>query len=195
MCKFYLALCCLCLLLDLFWSRRCSFPARFLRFGPLHTPNHLKTKAKRNDQAIGVDDGKSCPLQHMYDPDIHDALANLRRLDGSIPVHDKYGPPVNFFAPSGSRKYWVKQSTPVLGCVYDMLIILFIVIIWFIYFIEIILIISNFAPGFSFFSPWIKLCAPSFPSTLTCRYGIPLMKRHLTRFWMLKWICKQCPHP
>ena len=65
----------------------------------------------------------------MYDPDIHDALSNLRRLDGSIPVHDKYGPPVNFFAPSGSRKYWVKQSTPVLGCVDDMLIILFIVII------------------------------------------------------------------
>ena len=60
----------------------------------------------------------------MYDPDIHDALSNLRRLDGSIPVHDKYGPPVNFFAPSGSRKYWVKQSTPVLGCVY--VIILFI---------------------------------------------------------------------
>jgi len=69
----------------------------------------------------------------MYDPDIHDALANLRRLDGSIPVHDKYGPPVNFFAPSGSRKYWVKQSTPVLGCVYYIYIISFIAIIFIIY--------------------------------------------------------------
>jgi hypothetical protein len=57
-----------------------------------------------------------------------------------------------------------------------------------------ILTISNFAAGFFFSSPWIKLCAPSLQSTLTCRYGIPLMKRHLTRCWMLKWICKQCPH-
>ncbi len=89
----------------------------------------------------------------MYDPDIHDALANLRRLDGSIPVHDKYGPPVYFFAPSGSRKYWVKQSTPVLGCVCDIYIMFFALIILFMYNIDIILIISNLAAGFSFPHP------------------------------------------
>jgi hypothetical protein len=37
-----------------------------------------------------------CPFAEHYDGDIHDALANLCRVDGSIPSHDKYGPPVNF---------------------------------------------------------------------------------------------------
>jgi hypothetical protein len=42
-------------------------------------------------------------------------LSNLRRVDGSLPVHPQYGPPVNIFAPKGSRKYWIRASTPVLG--------------------------------------------------------------------------------
>jgi hypothetical protein len=46
---------------------------------------------------------------------LHDVLANLRRLDGSIEPHPQYGAPVNLFAPKGTRKYWVKASTPVLG--------------------------------------------------------------------------------
>jgi len=75
----------------------------------------VKTKAKRNEQVVGIDPSKICPLESMYDADIHDALANMRRLDGNIPKHDKYGVPVNFFTPPGSRKYWVKASTPVLG--------------------------------------------------------------------------------
>jgi hypothetical protein len=70
--------------LHIFWSRQYSFPfllsfpvsRLFARFGPLHTPNHLKTKARRNDQSKGIDDGKTCSLKHLYDPDIHDALAN-----------------------------------------------------------------------------------------------------------------------
>ncbi len=70
---------------------------------------------RRRDETSSADDSKMCPLAALYDADIHDALANLRRLDGSIPKHDKYGPSVNFFAPKGSRKYWVKSSTPVLG--------------------------------------------------------------------------------
>ncbi len=45
-----------------------------------------------------MDDSKLCPLEMYYDGDIHDALANLRKLDVSIPVHDKYGVPINFFS-------------------------------------------------------------------------------------------------
>jgi hypothetical protein len=46
---------------------------------------------------------------------LHDVMANLRHLNGSIDTHAQYGPPVNLFAPKGTRKYWVKASTPVLG--------------------------------------------------------------------------------
>jgi hypothetical protein len=49
---------------------------------------------------------------------LHDVMANLRRLDGGIAAHQQYGPPVNLFSPKGTRKYWVKASTPVLGSVY-----------------------------------------------------------------------------
>ena len=51
----------------------------------------------------------------FYDADVHDAVANLRKLDGDIPVHPQYGMPVNFFAPQKSRKYWTKPSTAELG--------------------------------------------------------------------------------
>ena len=72
---------------------------------------------KRKNETITFDDSKMCPLHTLFDADIHDAIANMRRLDGNIPIHEKYGAPVNFFSPPGSRKYWVKASTPVLGYV------------------------------------------------------------------------------
>jgi hypothetical protein len=79
----------------------------------------LKTKARRHKQSMGIDsdNGKTCPspLQHSYDTDILDTLAKMYHINGSIPKHDKYVAPVNFFAPSGSSKYWVKQPTPFLG--------------------------------------------------------------------------------
>jgi hypothetical protein len=56
-----------------------------------------------------------CPFAELYDADLHDFLSNLRRVDGSLPEHPQYGPPVNIFAPKGSRKYWIRASTPVLG--------------------------------------------------------------------------------
>ncbi len=37
------------------------------------------------------------PLAINYDADIHDALASMRILDGTLPLHSKYGAPVNFF--------------------------------------------------------------------------------------------------
>ena len=64
---------------------------------------------------VEVDDGKQCPFVEHYDGHLHDVLANLRRLDGNIETHPQYGAPVNLFAPKGTRKYWVKASTPVLG--------------------------------------------------------------------------------
>ncbi len=37
-----------------------------------------------------------CPFAELYDANLHDFLSNLRRVDGSLPVHPVYGPPVNF---------------------------------------------------------------------------------------------------
>ena len=62
-----------------------------------------------------IDESKMCPLAAFYDADIHDGLANMRRLDGSLPKHDKYGPSVIVFAPTGRSKCWIKATTPVLG--------------------------------------------------------------------------------
>ncbi len=53
------------------------------------------------------------PLVEQYDGNLHDFIANLRRVDGSMAPHVKYGPPVNIFA--AGRKFWVKASTPAFG--------------------------------------------------------------------------------
>ena len=45
------------------------------------------------------DESKMCPLEVYYDADVHDALANLRKLDGDIPVHPQYGMSVIFLPP------------------------------------------------------------------------------------------------
>jgi hypothetical protein len=55
----------------------------------------------------------SCPLGHTYDADIHDAIAHLRILDGSLPAHPTHGRSVNFFAEVGRPKYWIEASSPV----------------------------------------------------------------------------------
>ena len=91
------------------------FPAKYERFCALFVPNHQKSRNKRNGMDVEVDDGKQCPFVEHYDGFTHDLLANLRRLDGSIEPHPQYGVPVNLIAPKGTRKYWVKASTPVLG--------------------------------------------------------------------------------
>ncbi len=70
---------------------------------------------QKNDVPVPVNASKMCLMEVYYDGDIHDALGNLRKLDGKIPVHPQYGVPVNFFAPKGSRNYWTKASTPELG--------------------------------------------------------------------------------
>ena len=76
----------------------------------LYVANHMKTKNRRHGVVDDVDNTRQCPFVEHYDGNLHDVLANSRRLNG--------GPPVNLFAPKGARKYWVKASTPVLGSVY-----------------------------------------------------------------------------
>jgi hypothetical protein len=93
-----------------------SFPnKRFERYGPLYYPPHQKQKMKQNGIPVPVDASKMCPMEVYYDSDIEDALGNLRKLDGKIPVHPQYGVPVSFPPPKGSCKYWTKASTPELG--------------------------------------------------------------------------------
>lgn len=72
--------------------------------------NGLNPKTESEEMSL-----KSCPLGHNYDVDLHDVIAHLRILDGSLPAHATYGRSVNFFAPTGEPKYWVKKSTPPFG--------------------------------------------------------------------------------
>ena len=94
------------------------FPSKYERFCAVYVANHVKTRNRRQGVVADVDDTRQCPLVEHYDGNLHDVLANLRRLDGSMETHPQYGPPVNLFAPKGTRKYWVKASTPVLGRVH-----------------------------------------------------------------------------
>jgi hypothetical protein len=91
------------------------FPAKYERFCAVYVANHLKTRNRRNGIVADVDDTMQCPFVEHYDGYLRDVMANLRRLDGSIETHPQYGPLVNLFALKGTRKYWVKASTPVLG--------------------------------------------------------------------------------
>jgi hypothetical protein len=78
-------------------------------------PNHIKNKNKRMNVSVPKDESLMFPLAVNYDADIHDALASMRILDGTLPRHSKFGAPVNFFAPPRTAKFFVKPSTPVLG--------------------------------------------------------------------------------
>jgi hypothetical protein len=72
---------------------------------------------KKNDIPVPVEATKMpvCPMEVYCDGDIHDAVANMRKLDRTIPVHPQYGVPRIFFAPKRARKYWTKASTLELG--------------------------------------------------------------------------------
>ncbi len=71
----------------------------------------MKTRHRRHNTAS--DDAKPLPLVEQYDGNLHDFIAKLRRVDGGLAPHDKYGPPVNIFA--AGRKFWVKTSTSAFG--------------------------------------------------------------------------------
>ena len=93
----------------------CRWGGRYDRFNLSFIPAYVKTKAKKQKVELPNEDHRSCPLAHEYDPDIHDAISQMRSLDGSQPVHAKHGPPVKFFAPKGESKYWVKKNAGVFG--------------------------------------------------------------------------------
>ena len=84
---------------------------RFDRFTPLYIPNFIKTRHRRNGTVI--EEAKPLPLVEQYDGNLHDFIGNLRRVNGSLEPHEKYGAPVNIFAPG--RKFWVKSSTSAFG--------------------------------------------------------------------------------
>jgi hypothetical protein len=63
----------------------------FIRFGLLYIPPHVKTKLQKSGgsgQVAPIDDSRMCLLKVYYDCNIQDALANLRRVDGSIPFSE-----------------------------------------------------------------------------------------------------------
>ena len=84
---------------------------RYERFTPLFVPNSVKTWHRRH--GTSVPDEKPLPLVDNYDGNLHDFIANLRRVNGNPEPHEKYGPPVNIFA--AGRKFWVTKSSPAFG--------------------------------------------------------------------------------
>ena len=91
-----------------------SWGGRFNYFCAVYRTSHQRRKANRQE-AADPEESKMCPLAHDFDVHIHDAIANLRRLDGSIPPHKDHGRSVDFFTEKGKRKFWLKSSTPVFG--------------------------------------------------------------------------------
>ena len=88
------------------------FPSKYERFRALYVANHVKTRNRRQGVVADVDDTRQCPFVEHYDGNLHDVLANLCRLDGSIETHPLYCPPVHLFAPKGTRNW---QELEVLG--------------------------------------------------------------------------------
>ena len=89
-----------------------SWKGKFANFArPYFAPYEITKRTKQADAKVLSEELSlsSCPLGHQYDPDLHDAVSHLRILDGSLPEHPKHGRAVNFFAPEGTAKYWVKS--------------------------------------------------------------------------------------
>ena len=83
----------------------------------IFTPYEITKKRKLPESKALLEELsiRLCPLGREYDPDIHDSIACLRILDGSLPEHPRYGSAVNFFAPAWETKYWIRESTPAFG--------------------------------------------------------------------------------
>ena len=89
-----------------------SWGGWFNYFCAVYRTSHQRRKANRQE-AADPEESKMCPLAHAFDLQIHDAIANLRRLDGSIQPHKDHGRSVDFFTEKGKRKFWLKSRTPV----------------------------------------------------------------------------------
>jgi len=86
-----------------------SWKGRYEHFARPYFAPYKKTKMSKgvDPKALEELSFKSCPLGHEYDQHLQNAIhvAQLRILDGSLPVHPKHGSAVNFFAPAGAQKY------------------------------------------------------------------------------------------
>ena len=129
----------------------------------VHYPNHDVTKAKKEHVALPRDQPTWCPLVREYAPNIHSAVAQLRVLDGRIPVPSKHGEPVNCFAPAGAVKFWVKASTHAFG-----------------FFLYYMLDISEST----------RWSAHIWPISMECASFIQQQKKWLRSFWTLQWTCE-----
>ena len=56
-----------------------------------------------------------CPLAHDFDLQMHYAIANLLRLDGSILPYKDQIRSFNFFTEKGKQRFLLKASTPLFG--------------------------------------------------------------------------------
>jgi len=80
----------------------------------------IKQRQRTEESGLDLNNSveTSSPLANTYDAaDIHDAIAHLRILDGSLPAHptDLHGRSVNFFADVGRPKYWIEASSLAFG--------------------------------------------------------------------------------
>ena len=69
-----------------------SWKGNFANFArPYFAPYEITKRTKLADAKVLSEELSlsSCPLGHQYDPDLHDAIAHLRILDGSLPEHPK----------------------------------------------------------------------------------------------------------
>jgi hypothetical protein len=66
------------------------FPAKYESFCAVYVANHLKTRNRRNGIVADVDDTRQCTFVGHYDGYLHDVMAILRGLDGSIETHPQY---------------------------------------------------------------------------------------------------------
>ncbi len=112
------------------------FPWKFERSCAVYVTNHNKTKNRRSGLPTRNkdDDSKSCPfnfVDHYDDPDIHNALANIRRLDGSPTTHGRYCPPVIFSPPRAAARTGSQWRHPCWVCFLYWLLQLYNLYYWF----------------------------------------------------------------
>jgi hypothetical protein len=80
-------------------------------------PN-IKTRKRRSGDSSEIDDSKTNLLVEHYYPKYTLCTGKYAVSQWKPGTHENCGPPVVFFAPKGSRKYWIKTSTPVLRCLF-----------------------------------------------------------------------------
>ena len=81
-----------------------SWDGLFNYFCAVYQTGHQRRKANRHE-AADQEESKMCPLAHDFNLQIHYAIVNLRRSDGSILPHQDHGRSVDFFTGKGKRKF------------------------------------------------------------------------------------------